>query len=586
MKKAISLLLAMSLLLACFVGVICIAEYTTTTETDETADSDLPKIRYYYKDSVGTLSLTDDSETFDANMENTDSVDVIFELESPAYKTSGKEGLTIDSSDEEVEAVRSAHLAEVKEVNTAANEAFMEKNGITVDSDDYTVYASAYSPYVQISFESYNDYTDYCSDIIALAECDEISAINISAPLELESDSATRVSVDDVGLYSFSAAIEDINASDDTYDGSGITVGIVEVDGVVTSSSHSELKNLTIYSSGTTTSVSTHAKRVTRLACGSNGVAPGVDAVYIYSIYSGSGTTQLFSAMDWLTDNGCHVVNCSLSGDYDGKYYWVSAYLDYCVRYLNVTVVSAAGNSGYGVADVAIGYNVIAAGATDKENNISDYSAYYTYPYVGVKKPTVCAPGTNINFGVYLPDWGTSYAAPMVTGVVAKLMDQYSYLKSYPEVVMAALIASATPVNGQGDEWDTYAGAGRIDYEKACEAVENSVCFEYSSDSLGYRYYKNISVSKNTTLKGAMVWLANQTTSTLSSSWSTQIHTDYDLFLTTTGNTELVSSETTYNIEYIKYSNTSYSTLRFRLYQYDNKITSDTDYGAIAWASE
>ncbi|MCD8002525.1 MAG: S8 family serine peptidase [Clostridia bacterium] len=585
MKKAISLLLAMSLLLACFVGVICIAEYTTTTETDETADSDLPKIRYYYKDSVGTLSLTDDSETFDANMKDTDSVYVIFELESPAYKTSGKEGLTIDSTDEEVETVKNAHLAEVKAVNTAANKAFMEENGISVDSDDYTVYASSYSPFIQITFKKYEDYTDYSADIVELAECDKVSSIDITIPIEFENDSATRVDSSSVGNYSFSAAISDINASDDTYDGDGITIGFVEVDNGTTDSNN-ELKNLTIHCSGSTTSITDHGVKVVRLACGTKGVATGIDTVYIYNIDKTGDEYQLFSAMDWLTDCGCDVINCSFSNYTSGLYYWTSAFLDYCARYWNVTVVSAAGNTGYGVADVAVGYNVVAVGATDKNNNISAYSAYYSYPHVAVIKPTVCAPGTNIKFSTLTHDSGTSYAAPMVTGVVAKLMDQYSYLKSYPEVVMAALIASATPVNGQGDEWDTYAGAGRINYEKACEAVENSIRFEYSSDSLGYRFYKDISVSKNTTLKGVMVWLANQTTSSTSSSWSTQIHTDYDLFLTTTGNSELVSSETTYNIEYIKYSNTSYSTLRFRLYQYDNKITSDKDYGAIAWASE
>lgn len=588
MKKAISLLLAMSLLLACFVGVICIAEYTTTTETDETADSDLPKIRYYYKDSDGALALTDDSETFDANMASTDSVDVIFELEYPEVDSSGRESLTLESTHEEVNAVKAAYHAKVKDANTAANKAFIEENGISVDSDDYTVYASIYSPFVQISFESYVDYTDYFSDIIAIAECDEVSAIDITIPVEYGDDSATRVSSSSASKYQISDAISDINASSTTSNGKGVTVGIIEAGGVTTSSENDDLNNLTIYASSSV--ISDHATAVARILCGTNGVAPGVDEVYVYYAKS---TSYLVSGMDWLTDNECDVINSSRSTlGLEGQYHWTSAVLDYYVGLLFVTYVNSAGNTGVNeeyehyTSNYGMGYNVIAVAATDSLGNISTYSSYGTQSGIYTRKPTVSAPGTKITISGTNLGSGTSYAAPMVAGVVAKLMCETPSLKLYPEIVMAALIASATPVTGQSNSWDTYAGAGIIDYEKAREAVANCSTYTFNTDYTGLRATKTASVSTGTRVKVVAFWLTNSMTQSSSDTVVLNNFTNYYINLTTTGGTILSYGSTAFNIEYINYSNSSYSTLKVKLYQSGEKANSYTDYVAVTWVTE
>ncbi|MCD8314767.1 MAG: S8/S53 family peptidase [Firmicutes bacterium] len=588
MKKAISLLLAMSLLLACFVGVICIAEYTTTTETDETADSDLPKIRYYYKDSDGALALTDDSETFDANMASTDSVDVIFELEYPEVDSSGRESLTLESTHEEVNAVKSAYYAKVKAANTAANETFAEENGISTDSDDFTVYISTYSPFVQMSFESYDDYVEYSSEIVALAECDIVSAIDVTVSMEFESESATRSSSETE--YPIATAISNINASSDNYSGAGVTVGIMEAYGITRKSQSEEFDDLAIYFGGTLSN-DDHAKNVTRIFCGSNGVSPGVDAAYIYCVPSSS---YYVSAMDWFADNDCSVINASLSSyaSYAGQYIWTSAVMDYYSGMLFITIVAAAGNTGhqdlYYTKDLAMGYNVIAVASTNVSNQIRYTSSYGVTSGVYTRKPTVCAPGTAIviNEDEGSIGSGTSYAAPMVAGVVAKLMCENPSLKLHPEIVMAALIASATPVTGQSNSWDTYAGAGIIDYEKAREAVTNCSTYTFNTDYTGLRATKTASVSTGTRVKVVAFWLTNSMTQSSSDTVVLNNFTNYYINLTTTGGTILSTGSTAFNIEYINYSNSSYSSLKVKLYQSGEKANSYTDYVAVTWVTE
>ncbi len=582
MKKALSLLLAVSLLCSCLVGVIFIVDSTVTSEAENETESDLPKVRYYYKNSDGALALTDDSETFDANMEDTDSVDVIFELNFDEVENVAK-NVDVNSTLEEVQDARALYKSMVKEYMTELTSEFISNNDISIESKDYSVYIPEYSPFIQLTFETYAGYESYCTEIESIAEYDKVYAVDISMPMDVEMSSATRVDVSDAASYPIATAISDINASNKSYNGSGVNVGILEPYGI-TNSKQTNLSGLTIYQNGLDTStVDFHATAVTRILCGSKGVASGVDAVYIYNL---ALSTDLVDAMEWLTDNDCAVINASMFFGTDGVYGWMSAVIDYYVRYMNVTFVAAAGNSGGNVADLAMGYNVISVAATDVDNNISTYSSYRNDTSLSIRKPTISAPGSNITIGSTDLGYGTSYAAPMVTGVIAKLMSQYTYLQSYPEVVMAAVVASATYVNGQTSIWDVYAGAGRIDYVRAQEAVANSTTFSYSTDSIGYRYYRTISVTKGTTIRAFMAWLANSTTKDSSSDYYSDIHTDYDMYLTTVGNTQLSAAETYYNIECLRYVNSGYTSLRIRLYQDSARLTSETDYGAIVWIDE
>jgi len=155
------------------------------------------------------------------------------------------------------------------------------------------------------------------------------------------------------------------------------------------------------------------------------------------------------------------------------------------------TVVIAAGNRGGAgcqqgtdgrVTSPALAYNVITVGNFNDNNTtswsgdtMSSCSSYVdpTSTHSDREKPEVAAPGTNINSTTNASPWtgpigsGTSYAAPMVTGVAALLMQRNSSLASWPEAIKAILMTTAVH-NIEGDaRLSERDGAGGIAADRA-----------------------------------------------------------------------------------------------------------------------
>src|SRR5262249_6371907 len=125
------------------------------------------------------------------------------------------------------------------------------------------------------------------------------------------------------------------------------------------------------------------------------------------------------------------------------------------------TVVVAAGNEGGGTGEVlspAMAYSVISVGNFDDRNTVAwtddvmNSSSSYVDPistHGDREKPELAAPGTNINATTPTSPWiggigtGTSFSAPMVTGVVGLMLQRQNWLRDWPETVKAVLMVTA-----------------------------------------------------------------------------------------------------------------------------------------------
>lgn len=131
-------------------------------------------------------------------------------------------------------------------------------------------------------------------------------------------------------------------------------------------------------------------------------------------------------------------------------------------------VVMPAGNGGGPIPVIPAIYanvlykNSIVVGALDKQGKIADFSNRAG----AIKNRYVLAPGTDIStidlHNTYKTVSGTSFAAPIVTGAIALLMEAFPDIE--PAVILDYLFQSSTDMGGVGID-ETH-GNGRINAYK------------------------------------------------------------------------------------------------------------------------
>ena len=152
------------------------------------------------------------------------------------------------------------------------------------------------------------------------------------------------------------------------------------------------------------------------------------------------------TAFEYLASQGCSVINMSRSIGSDGysKYGDTAKWLDDFIVKYNINVVASAGNSSNtGVTSGKMSYNAIVVGSCDSNGKLAQKSSY-SNSNTKAFKPDITAYGVNVNVPtVPYGASGTSYAAPMVTGLVAQMCQLSSDLRANPTLMKAVVINSS-----------------------------------------------------------------------------------------------------------------------------------------------
>jgi serine protease AprX len=169
----------------------------------------------------------------------------------------------------------------------------------------------------------------------------------------------------------------------------------------------------------------------------------------------------VFQALEWAFMRNAQLANLSLGfpRPCEGTC-WLCEFVD-LLSERGLTIVAAAGNWGPEVGSVSCPGNALKAitvGAT-KNNQIAEYSGR---GLIGQGKPTLVAPG-QLNIGRFRFE-GTSIATPMVTGIMAALMESYNKAD-----ILAALMNSSKDLGYDEHEQ----GAGLVNAEAALEVLKD-----------------------------------------------------------------------------------------------------------------
>lgn len=267
------------------------------------------------------------------------------------------------------------------------------------------------------------------------------------------------------------------------YDGSGITIAILDIGNV---DSNNTYLNLSPTSRPGPHNPFWHATATASAAASFHNTYRGIAyGATILSVGEDGTQADEIVALQWAFDQGAHILNNSGGFEADADIHWTDRAFDYWTRQRFRLVVKSSGNTGGYITSPGKAWNLITVGGIEDGGDAiwSDQmwaGSAYTNPVSlnnDREKPEVVAVGADVtvlgnNNAIYYDLDGTSMAAPQVAGLAALLVDRNSSLSIWPEAARAIIMASATHniegpsiiVRGQGDLRD---GAGAVNADLA-----------------------------------------------------------------------------------------------------------------------
>ena len=584
---------------------------SNATEYAPSTERNLYSTRYYITVN-DTVTVVDSRDYFLYNADSDTVIEVVFELSDlDLAPVNQADFLPMTATAQEIEAAMAIYTEQMRQFHTARNLAFLREHNFSLQSYYHRVTISYFSPHILKAFENIYAFEYFSEKIESAQQSTSAQRVSVMQAMDLEKLSAHQDHIH-APHYTMEQVRRDIGITNNNFMGVGVNVGIMEFAHITRN--YAELSHLVMETGGINSTEPfdiRHANNVVRTLAGSLGIAPHINRLRSFTVrpaLQGFLRQNFLDAFNWFILWGnTHIVNLSI-GSYSVQYDWFAAYLDWVSRHHNITFVAASGNvrltGQRHVASPAIGFNVIAVGSSNANGYVSSYSLFDVPPGLNARGTTLVAPGTwlqttlpgpphyrthdgicRINYG----EPGTSFAAPIVAGVVARLMQEFPILRARPDMVKAALIASATPVNGQPiGVWCERAGAGRVHYERARQAVRNAISWQSSTCQSALRVASQfLNVPSGSRLRIVAFWQANSVTN--NNNRNTQIlpniHTRYRLHMR---HSQHFSNHNS-NIQILWHNTHGIASASFvDLYQVGFRNSSNTiaDRGVITWVEE
>ena len=459
---------------------------------------------------------------------------------------------------------------------TKSNDEFIEKY---VDVDEQEIlYSGGYTSTVIVMATK--------ADINEYAKLKEITGLSLYEENLVESN--LDLTLNQVGVYGPGGTGVWVPGGWTGYIGLGIKIGILEAEGGVYDSVSPQLRNANvslvqnIRANGAIVpySVKSHATMVTSIIAGKlvlyngkyyEGVVPSATVYQMPTVLE----SDILTGMVQLANRGVQVINFSGGVGTSNEYMNLDYEVDKFVKNTGIVFVNSAGNRGGAngaVTSPGKGLNVISVGNTStKTSSGTAYASPYlmsaTSSYVEASylpnKPDISAPGSNISWVVSGNKLdkasGTSCAAPIVTGIIAQMLQAKSGIRNNPTMVKAILMLSAerSKISTSGN-----LSSGNYMYEKSGAGFVNAIktvnnCFKASQ--FVYKEYKLVGIpeseyfNKGDKIRAVMTFNKNNGNINIQSA---SLRDDLDLSLVNRDNNEIVAtSRTSYeNVEIIEYT--------------------------------
>lgn len=377
---------------------------------------------------------------------------------------------------------------EQEEYYTRINQQVIDSLNLNYENVTY----SKFAPYIQIVFDTFQNYVNCDLSLENLLQNEKIDTIYVNNGFELVDDEVAVRNNNFVGTYNYQQALNDVGVDANRFSGDGVRIGVMETGSPEDLFGLDETQVVIRDESGSPANITRHSAVVSNIIAGDFGISEN-SRIY-FSPLGTNPNNSLYGALNWQVSypQSVHLINISY-GAAGGNYTSVSELFDYISVKSKVLFVVASGNNGPSANIFSTGFNTISVGSVDVDGDISFFSnAGVTGNLINrTNKPTLVAPGgrlfnvgnipnrylenplapmTNLNDG----QSGTSFSTPIVTGIAALLMEEYNYLILQPWILHSILVAGVTTVSGQTTVYDNLAGYGMVNYQNSRDICYNN----------------------------------------------------------------------------------------------------------------